>query len=343
MGVRDGRWLDEQTFGPLRYAVPGVVPEGLAILVGPPKAGKSWLVLSWILAITSGGLALGRIAVGPARPVLYLALEDGDRRMQSRCRALLGGKSIPEMFGYVTQVPVGDVVDLVRAWMEAHPDTSMVVVDTLARATPGAAPGESAYRADYRIAGVLKGLADANPGLAVVAVHHDRKAEASDFVDAASGTKGLTGAADTVMLLERRREAREGLLKVTGRDVAEAEYGLILRDPWSWELDGADLAAAASSARARRDVVSDGVGELLAFVAEAGPDGARFKDVVARFGDAARTELGRQVEAGRLVKAGRGLYVAATFAASATYAGQGQVEKVAVDQGGATFSDKALL
>ena len=84
--LRTGAWLDAQVFPPLSYAVPGLIPEGSVLLVGAPKIGKSWLVLTVALA-AGGGMALS-IAV-PKRPVLYLALEDGNRRLQDRCRKLL--------------------------------------------------------------------------------------------------------------------------------------------------------------------------------------------------------------------------------------------------------------
>jgi len=330
--IRDGAWLDAQEFPALRYAVPGIVPEGMTLLSAPPKAGKSWLVLSWILGITTGGKALGALQLGSSRPVLYLALEDGDRRMQSRCRALMGEKAIPRLFSYVTRVPVTDVPDTINAWLEDHPDAAMIVIDTLAKATPGAAPGESAYRADYRIAGMLKELADTHDGLAVVVVHHDRKAASDDFVDAASGTKGLTGAADTILVLERKRESREAVLKVTGRDVVEAEYGLRLTGTWSWVLDGDTLDEAAAAAKERRDRTSERVSAVIAYVDEAGPEGRRQTDVVAKFGEGAKTELRRQIDQGRLVQpVPRGPYFTpkhaegstrATFATSDTSAGQ---------------------
>jgi RecA-family ATPase len=89
--LRDGAWLDAQEFPPLAYAVPEIVPEGSVLLVAAPKCGKSWLALSMALAAAAGGRALG-IKI-PKRPVLYLALEDGDRRLQDRCRRLLAGDS----------------------------------------------------------------------------------------------------------------------------------------------------------------------------------------------------------------------------------------------------------
>jgi len=68
--------------------------------------------------------------------------------------------------------------------------------------------------------------------------HHDRKAAAEDFVDSVSGTHGLAGAADTVIVLTRSRHETGGLLRVTGRDVAEGEYALRFVDGSTWDLDG---------------------------------------------------------------------------------------------------------
>ncbi|GFG67078.1 hypothetical protein MKUB_45680 [Mycobacterium kubicae] len=87
-GLVTGDQLDAETLSPLEWSVPGILPEGLGILAAPPKAGKSWLVLAIGLAVADGGEVLG-VPVNQ-RPVLYLALEDGWRRLQSRCRQLLG-------------------------------------------------------------------------------------------------------------------------------------------------------------------------------------------------------------------------------------------------------------
>ena len=107
--LRDGAWLDAQVFPPLAYAVPGLIPEGSVLLVGAPKIGKSWLVLAVGLAASDGGKALG-VDI-PKRPVLYAALEDGDRRLQDRCRRLLAGERIPPEFQYLTVIEPGRVGD----------------------------------------------------------------------------------------------------------------------------------------------------------------------------------------------------------------------------------------
>ena len=88
---------------------------------------------------------------------------------------------------------------------------------------PAAGPaGESAYGRDYRVGGALKRVVDDHPGASLVALHHDRKAASEDFVDSVSGTHGLAGAADTVILLSRhvsptRRPARNRPRRSRGR------------------------------------------------------------------------------------------------------------------------------
>lgn len=312
-GVRDGAWLDQQHFDPLVYAVEGLIPEGFCLLVGPPKAGKSWLTLGLLLAVSSpSGYALGSISTGRARRVLYLALEDGDRRMQDRCRVLLGdGVGIPEMFHYMTRILPGMAVPTIEAFLRLYPDTGLVVIDTLGKVMPAALQGESAYQRDYRVGGALKRIADDHPGLAVVVLHHDRKAGSEDFVDSVSGTNGLAGAADTIVVLARARQSTDGLLMVTGRDVEESEYALTMVDA-VWQLDGSDLAAAAKNAIARRETgtMSDRTADILAFVRDHG-DGVGAAAVAEGVGidqDQARVYLNRLEKAEKIAKFKRGVY-----------------------------------
>ncbi len=309
-GIRDGAWLDAQVFPPVRWAVPGLIPEGFTILIGPPKAGKSWLVLSILLAMSSGGRALGKLPIDRKQRVLYLALEDGDRRMQDRCRQLLADDPIPGLFAYVTKVQPGKAGAVIRAYLERHPDTALVVIDTLGKVMPPASPGESSYQRDYRIGGGIKDIADRHPGLAVVVLHHDRKATADDFVDSVSGTHGLAGAADTIVVLARKRQSTDGLLKITGRDVAEAEYAIEMQDGRAWVLDGDDLAQAGERARQReeQDGLSETSSDVIAFVRAAGADGVAAKVCAEKFGKDVYQYLRRQEAAGRLVKLARGRY-----------------------------------
>jgi hypothetical protein len=306
-GLHDGAWLDAQSFPPLAYAVPGLIPEGSGLLVGPPKIGKSWFVLTVGLAAAVGGKALS-IAV-PKRPVFYLALEDGDRRLQDRCRKLLRGAPIPREFQYLIRVE-GPVLDTIAAWLDRHHDVPpLVILDTLGKVMPPAERGETSYGRDYRVGTTLKRLADQHPGMTLLTNHHDRKAAAEDFVDSVSGTHGLAGAADAVIVLTRKRHETSGLLKVTGRDVPEGEYAVTLSDGCAWDLDGADLDEAAAGARQARLTggVSDRSAEIIAFVAD-NPPRVTIDQVEEKFGPNARRYLKRLADLGRLRKLSRGLY-----------------------------------
>lgn len=312
--LRDGAWLDAQVFAPLAWALPGIFPEGLSLFCGPPKIGKSWFLLSLLLAISTGGKHLG-IDVDQ-RPTLYLALEDGHRRMQARCRRLLGYEQLPTGFEYLTRCEPGRVLDTVTEWLERYAaDEPRVAIDTLGKVMPPAFIGESSYQRDYRVGSALKRLVDDVPGAALVVAHHDRKAESTDFIESVSGTNGLAGASDTIVLLSRPRHETEGKLQVTGRDVPEGAYAVTYEDGCRWELVGGDLATSASTAEARQAVagLSDRSAEVIAIVGR-NPDGctaaivAEALDIDAK---KAGTYLGRLAESQRIARASRGVYVPA--------------------------------
>lgn len=312
-GLRTGRWLDSQHFPPLRWVVQGLIPEGLTLLVGGPKIGKSWLSLDIGLAGAAGGCAVGAIPV-EKRPVLLLALEDGDRRLQSRARQLLGPDPIPDGLDYMTQVLPGCAKATIEAWLGNLPNVStppLVILDTLGKVMPPSRPGESDYQRDYRVAGALKAVADSWPGMALVALHHDRKASAEDFVGSVSGTNGIAGAADTVVVLNRRRTENTGRFLVTGRDVTEAEYAVSM-DGCRWTLAGNSLASAAEAAEEDRATANlgDRSADVLRFVGQH-PDGVRAAEVAVGLAldrEQVRVYLNRLLDAGKVTRPSRGVY-----------------------------------
>ncbi|WP_454162211.1 AAA family ATPase [Gordonia iterans] len=312
--VKTGDQLDAQVFPPLRWAVPGLIPEGMGLLTGAPKAGKSWAALSIALAVASGGPALGKVPTGHARPTLLMALEDGERRLQGRCRALLDGEPIPPLLHYITRIPPAHVWDEMGAWLYEHGSAApLVILDTLGKVAPDSLPGESAYQRDYRIGSKLKAYADEHPGACVLVVHHVRKASSDDWMDSTSGTNGLNGAADFTLNLSRSRNDDAGIIRVTGRDVPESEYAVTSREG-RWVLDGEVLAEAASKAQTAR--ASAGLGdraiEILNVVAEhpggIGPTAVAEALDPPITAESAGTYLGRLSKAGRITKAGRGVY-----------------------------------
>ncbi|MEI8084403.1 MAG: AAA family ATPase [Actinomycetes bacterium] len=310
--VRTGDWLSNQVFPPLRFAVDGVIPEGFSVLSGAPKLGKSWLVLSVCLSVASGGTALGCIPVGEPRPVLYLALEDGHRRLQERCNLLLLGTGIiPANLHVLTQLEPGTALETIRAWLDIHGPDSLVVIDTAGRIKPPPMPGESAYQADYKFGAAIKKIPDDHPGMSLVVVHHTRKAKGGDWLEDTSGTNGLPGSADSVLILDRQRNSTDGILKVTGRDIPEAEYGITTANG-IWTLAGKNLSEAKAKAAeiAATSGLSDDTVAVVEFV-HRNPHGVRAKEVALALGmpeHKARTYLGRLADQERINKASRGLY-----------------------------------
>lgn len=250
-----GRDLMAATFPEPRFAVPGLIPEGLTLLAGAPKLGKSWLMLGVAVAVAAGGRALGKIAVGQG-DALYLALEDPPRRLETRLRQLLGGDGCPDGLHLETAWPTmadGGAKQL-NGWLTTYPGCRLVVVDVLARVRGGTDDRASRYDADYAALAPLKALADAHQ-VAVVVVHHVRKASAEDFLETVSGTNGLAGAADSVLVLTRARTSADAVLNLTGRDVEEAKLALRFNPALgAWALmDG--VAADYELTRERRDVL----------------------------------------------------------------------------------------
>ncbi len=290
------------------WAVPGLLPEGLTLLAGRPKIGKSWLALHVAMAIASGGVVLGKIHVEQGS-VLYLALEDNKRRIKSRLLKLLGPMGTPadvELLHFETSWPRLDQggAEALAKWLEDNPITRLFVLDTLAKVRPSPKSGESAYQFDYDCMAALKGVADKSgvPGLVLT---HVRKQSAEDVFDTVSGTLGLTGAADATMVLERKRAHCDGVLHVTGRDMDEQELALGFDKQYGlWSLLGnaKDYQATQEEAKVLAALAKHGVPMKPAELAE------ELEKTVA----ATKVLLGRMYHKGLLIKPTMGLYALAT-------------------------------
>lgn len=237
-----------------RWAVPGLVAEGLNLLVGSPKLGKSWLCLGLGVAVASGGHALGRIPVDQGA-VLYAALEDTPRRLQGRLGAVLADNDdVPKDLHITTSLPkMPHAAEFIGGWLDDHPAARLVIVDVIRKVRPPQDARANQYDSDYDYLTSLKALADSY-GVAVVGVHHTRKqTDDVDVFNETSGSTGLTGAADAVLLAKRARNTADAVLHVTGRDVNEQEYGLT----WSaeqcmWTLLDEPVALATMGSTRRR-------------------------------------------------------------------------------------------
>ena len=230
--------LMRKTFPEPRWAVSGILPEGLNLLAGKPKKGKSILALNLGVSISLGGLALGQIPVEKGA-VVYLALEDTERRLQGRLGHMLRySEEAPAALHLFTKWPRVDAggLDLLEAKIQEIQDVRLVIIDTLQKFRKPMRSNGNLYQEDYETVAQIKDVAD-RLGVCILLIHHLRKAQADDPFDTLSGSLGLTGGADGILVMERSKG--NTILHVTGRDVEEAEYAIELdRQMLAWRLLG---------------------------------------------------------------------------------------------------------
>jgi AAA domain len=237
--------LCDKKFPEVQFIVPGLVPEGVTLLASRPKLGKTWLLLQIGSAVASGVAVLVPQATDEQPlegDVLYLNLEDGDRRAQRRMTKLFGARreTWPARMTLATKWRRFDQggLDDIRAWCRSVTRPTLVMIDTLKRVRPPRKPNQSDYDADYEASEGLQALAHEFPGLAFIVAHHDRKMNAEDVFDTVSGTLGLTGGVDTIAIL--KRHAQGVTLHIEGRDLLEevAKAVCFDRETCRWVVQG---------------------------------------------------------------------------------------------------------
>lgn len=228
--------LMDKQFDPQHELIESMLAPGLYILAGASKIGKSWLVLQ-IAHCVSMGIPLWERKVQKSE-VLYLALEDTERRIQNRLMRICGGETGEIAFATEAEVLGRGFEEQVTNYLHNHPQAKLVIVDTLIKVREMNSRG-SAYADDYATMTAFKRIAE-RYGITMLIVHHTRKQEASDIMDMISGTTGIMGCADGAMVLERpMRRVPRGSISMTGRDFQDAKINLIQNpDTMCWEFAG---------------------------------------------------------------------------------------------------------
>ena len=254
----DGETLMNTVLPPIHFVVNSLLPQGLHILAGAPKVGKSWLAL-WLCLCVAKGEPVWNF---PTRRggVLYLCLEDSWARIQGRLLDLADEAPASLCFATMSEKLHSGLVEQIEGFLGTHPDTALVVIDTLQRIR---AAGNEAnpYASDYRDLGVLKGLADRHR-IAILLIHHLRKLNDEDPMNMISGTTGISGATDTNLVLKKgKRSGSTATLYCTGRDIEYQELTLEF-DPSThiWNL--------VSGGEATKEAHDEVLCSLSAFLAE---------------------------------------------------------------------------
>lgn len=206
----------------VRWCVEGVLPEGFSLLMAKMKDGKSWLAYALALAKGLGGRAFGQIAVEQC-DVLYLALEDNQRRLKKR--GALIASDLPSVPGLTidTRWPrMGEGgLERLREYLNKHPNCRLIIIDVVGKITPRQRGRGNGYAEDYSELVPLQELAGEYPGLTVLGITHTTKTKHDDWMHNVNATTGAVAVADNVLYLDRPRGEADGILHAEGPDIEE--------------------------------------------------------------------------------------------------------------------------
>ena len=217
----------------LKFVVDQLLPQGLHILAGAPKVGKSWLAL-WLCLQVAEGKPVWEFPTIQGT-VLYLCLEDSYARIQRRLFQLTEDAPAALHLANLSKRIGCGLEEQISGFLRAHPETVLVVIDTLQKIR-GTTADPNAYANDYRDLSALKQLADERH-IAVLLIHHLRKTADDDPLNMISGTTGISGATDSSFVLKGKRGSQTATLYCTGRDIEYRELHLrFSKESHTWEL-----------------------------------------------------------------------------------------------------------
>lgn len=222
--------------------IEGLLYQGTYLFVGSPKIGKSFFMAQLAYHVSTG-TPLWDYPVKKGT-VLYLALEDDYRRLQERMYRMFGTDSTENLYFSVSSKPLGNgLTDQLSGFIREHPDTTLVIIDTLQKIREVDSDSYS-YAKDYEIINQLKQFSD-SWGICLLLVHHTKKQKSSDNFDMISGTNGLLGCADgAFMLYKENRTSNKATLEISGRDQQDQKIHLIRDEEklcWNFEKAETEL------------------------------------------------------------------------------------------------------
>ena len=231
--VIDGETLLDLELAAPRFCVHGLLPQGLTILGGAPKIGKSWLVLDLCVRIAKGEPMWGMETTKGT--TLYLCLEDPYFRIQQRLNCITDEAPDNVFFANAASTLAKDLEQQIVGFVREHPDTVLIVIDTFQMVRSGSS--EPSYGGDYQELQKLKRLSE-DLKLSILLVHHLRKMSDKDPLNKLSGTTGISGAVDAVFILTKDdRNQNTAKLVCTGRDIEHQEFELAFsKEACVWEM-----------------------------------------------------------------------------------------------------------
>jgi RecA-family ATPase len=213
--------LRDADFKNTEFIIDGIIPVGLTLLVGSPKMGKTWLTLLMAECVTGKFPVFGHSV--HQTPVLYYTLEDSVKRCKFRLYKIGTGWNRNLFFCEAARTSF-DIMNGIRAT-----GARMVFIDTFMAFSD--MKDNNSYSETTGKVRELKRIADTME-VALILVHHKKKdsKNSGDWTEEAIGSQGLTGAADCLISLQRKRGDDNAVLLVTGRDISDKRIPLRWND-----------------------------------------------------------------------------------------------------------------
>lgn len=200
----------------VQWAIEELMPCGFFFLGGPPKIGKSYLTLQWLIATASkNGTFLGRkVKHGK---VLYISFEDNARRLKKRLRELGSPDVLDNLEIEIGWKPInkGGLEDLSKRLKSKK--YNLVVLDPYNRAFRLKNNNDTDEVTKY-LSPLHEWTQSGEITIGFIDHHHKHSQFSGDVIEDISGSISKGGVADTVWALNRQRGKKEARLMIASRD-----------------------------------------------------------------------------------------------------------------------------
>ncbi|EKD99365.1 MAG: hypothetical protein ACD_22C00283G0006 [uncultured bacterium] len=229
----------------IKHIIKNIITEqGVYILAGASKSGKSWFGIDLSIQVSNGHDFMGRSTL--KTKTLYIDLESSKNSLQSRIKKIIGDRkvSLPNWLGLqefkaIDQGFQEDITHLIK-----KNNVKLVVIDVFVKVKSKQKGNMDKYDKDYYDFGVIKALAKELNVCFLLVLHTRKMKDEDDMFNEILGSSGTMGCVDGSMILKRKRGETGARLLTTGRDIRELDLSMNFNEKtlrWDYLGDTADV------------------------------------------------------------------------------------------------------
>ncbi|MCY4584253.1 MAG: AAA family ATPase [Chloroflexi bacterium] len=231
--------LATKEFEELTHYVPDVIVDGLTILAGPSKIGKSFFCWNLAFAIAMQGKALNAIDIEKKSNVIFMAFDDSLRSLKRRAHLILDGGLPPDNIHVIDdtnrlKLDTAGIRILEKLIDEKEAD--VVFIDTWIHARPDVLDnrGKTSYDTDYEALVPIRQLAQRKKVAIVLVTHTRKQIDPENPFNQIQGSTGMQAGCDNLLLFSKKED--QVMLHISGREIIQAEYPMALLNGGIWSI-----------------------------------------------------------------------------------------------------------